>query len=92
MERKKKDTCLILHDAITPLTTLLASEIKRLPRYRKIYFFFNLKDVRFHLISFLFFPSFFLYFSLILQVNPRDNRILFEVFDENRLVSTGFRH
>ena len=25
---KKKDTCLILHDAITPLTTLLVFEIK----------------------------------------------------------------
>ena len=25
---KKKDTCLILHDAVTPLTTLLVSEIK----------------------------------------------------------------
>ena len=25
---KKKDTCLILHDAITPLITLLVSEIK----------------------------------------------------------------
>ena len=25
---EKKDTCLILHDAITPLTTLLVSEIK----------------------------------------------------------------
>ena len=25
---KKKDTCLILHDAITPLNTLLVSEIK----------------------------------------------------------------
>ena len=28
IERKKKDTCLILHDAVTPLTTLLVSEIK----------------------------------------------------------------
>ena len=28
IERKKKDTCLILHDAIPPLTTLLVSEIK----------------------------------------------------------------
>ena len=28
IERKKKDTCLILHDAITPLTTLLVSELK----------------------------------------------------------------
>ena len=28
IERKKKDTCLKLHDAITPLTTLLVSEIK----------------------------------------------------------------
>ena len=27
-ERKKKDPCLILHDAITPLTTPLVSEIK----------------------------------------------------------------
>ena len=27
--QKKKDTCLILHDAVTPLTTLLASEIKK---------------------------------------------------------------
>ena len=25
---KKKDTCLILQDAVTPLTTLLVSEIK----------------------------------------------------------------
>ena len=25
---KEKDTCLILHDAITPLTTLVVSEIK----------------------------------------------------------------
>lgn len=59
---------------------------------RVIIFFFNLKDVRFHLISFFLFPPFFLCFSLILQVNPRDNRMLFEVFDENRLVSTGVRH
>ena len=28
IERKKKDTCLILHDAVTLLTTLLVSEIK----------------------------------------------------------------
>ena len=28
LERKKKDTFLILHDAVTPLTTLLVSEIK----------------------------------------------------------------
>ena len=28
IERKKQDTCLILHDAITPLTALLVSEIK----------------------------------------------------------------
>ena len=28
IERKKKDTCLILHDAVTPLTTVLVSEIK----------------------------------------------------------------
>ena len=28
IERKKKDTCLILHDAVTPLSTLLVSEIK----------------------------------------------------------------
>ena len=28
IERKKKHTCLILHDAVTPLTTLLVSEIK----------------------------------------------------------------
>ena len=28
IERKKKDTCLILHDAVTPLTTLLVAEIK----------------------------------------------------------------
>ena len=28
IERKKKDICLILHDAVTPLTTLLVSEIK----------------------------------------------------------------
>ena len=28
IERKKKDTCLILHDIVTPLTTLLVSEIK----------------------------------------------------------------
>ena len=26
--QKKKDTCLIVHDALTPLTTLLVSEIK----------------------------------------------------------------
>ena len=26
--RKNKDTCLILHDIVTPLTTLLVSEIK----------------------------------------------------------------
>ena len=26
--QKKKDTCLILHDTLTPLTTLLVSEIK----------------------------------------------------------------
>ena len=26
--RVKKDTCLIVHDAVTPLTTLLVSEIK----------------------------------------------------------------
>ena len=25
VERKKKDTCLILHDAVTPLATLLVS-------------------------------------------------------------------
>ena len=31
---KKKDTCLILHHAVTLLTTLLVSEIKWLPRYR----------------------------------------------------------
>ena len=29
VERKKKDTCLILHDAVTPLATLLVSEIKK---------------------------------------------------------------
>ena len=28
IERKKRDTCLMLHDAITPLTTPLVSEIK----------------------------------------------------------------
>ena len=28
MERKEKDTFLILYDAVTPLTTLLVSEIK----------------------------------------------------------------
>ena len=28
LTQKKKDTCLILHDAVTPLTTLLISEIK----------------------------------------------------------------
>ena len=28
IERKKKDTCLILHGAITPLTALFVSEIK----------------------------------------------------------------
>ena len=28
IERKKKDTCLILYDAITPVTSLLVSEIK----------------------------------------------------------------
>ena len=28
IERKKKDTCLISHDAVTPLTTLLVFEIK----------------------------------------------------------------
>ena len=28
LERKNKDTCLILHDTVTPLTTLLVSEIK----------------------------------------------------------------
>ena len=28
IERKKKDTCLILHDTVTLLTTLLVSEIK----------------------------------------------------------------
>ena len=28
LERKNRDTCLILHDTVTPLTTLLASEIK----------------------------------------------------------------
>ena len=28
IERKKKDTCLILHDGVTPLTTLLVSKIK----------------------------------------------------------------
>ena len=26
--QKKKDTCLILHDTLTPLTTLLVSEIR----------------------------------------------------------------
>ena len=26
IERKKKDTCLMLHDAVKPLTTLLVSE------------------------------------------------------------------
>ena len=31
--KKKKDTCLVLHDAVTPLTTLLVSEWKWLPRY-----------------------------------------------------------
>ena len=25
---KKKDTCVLLHDAVTPLTTLLVSEIR----------------------------------------------------------------
>ena len=37
IERKKKDTCLILHDAVTLLTTLLASEIKmatQIPRLK----------------------------------------------------------
>ena len=29
IERKKKDICLILHDAVTLLTTLLVSEIKK---------------------------------------------------------------
>ena len=28
LERKNKDTCLILYDTVTPLTTLLVSEIK----------------------------------------------------------------
>ena len=28
IERKKKDSCLILHDAVTPLTILLVSKIK----------------------------------------------------------------
>ena len=31
---KKRDTCLMLHDSVTPLTILLVSEIKWLPRYR----------------------------------------------------------
>ena len=37
IERKKKDTCLILHDAVTLLTTLLVSEIKmatQIPRLK----------------------------------------------------------
>ena len=35
IERKKKDSCLILRDTVTPLTTLLVSEIKMAAqRYR----------------------------------------------------------
>ena len=35
IERKKNDTCLLLHDAVTPLSTLPVSEIKmvaKIPR------------------------------------------------------------